>query len=468
VSAQANPDLDLDAPTDAASCGEFSCPSFITDATLPYPFCPGCGHKKVAGLIDDGLRRLGLPPEQVVVVTDIGCVGLTDKHFSTHAFHGLHGRSITYATGIKLANPDLKVVVVMGDGATGIGGAHLLSAARRNIGITVIVANNFNYGMTGGQHSVTTPMGSFTSTTLKGNIEQPLDILGTLRPSKPSFLARTSVWHDDAGALVAKAFATDGFALVDIWDICVAYFAGANELNGKNVDERMRELEMPPGILYEGDRPEFARAWRELYVPEEVADEEGMCLLPPEEGLVQMATSALDRRWSILIAGAAGQKIRSLATLLGGGAIMSGLYSTQKDDYPITVRTGHSAAEVILSPDPVDYTGIEVPDVVLLISEEGVRHVGKKLKAYPSTTKVYVDAELAAMVDTPAEVIVLPLAEAAKKVHRLAIGAVGVGAILEREGVYPTGAFIAAARKLQKAKVAQTNIDGLEIGRGLV
>lgn len=468
MSAQANTDTELEAPSGAAACDAFSCPSFIQDDTLPYPFCPGCGHKKIAGLVDDGLRRLGLPADKVVVVTDIGCVGLTDKHFGTHAFHGLHGRSITYASGIKLANPDLKVVVIMGDGATGIGGAHLLSAARRNIGITLIVANNFNYGMTGGQHSVTTPPGSFTSTTLKGNIEQPLDILGTVRPSKPSFLARTSVWHDDAGDLVAKAIATEGFAVVDIWDICVAYFAGANELNGSNVDDRMRELEMPPGILYEGDRPEFSRAWRELYVPEEVADEEGMCLLPPEEGLVQVAESTLDRRWSILVAGAAGQKIRSLATLLGGGAIMSGLYSTQKDDYPITVRTGHSAAEIILSPEPIDFTGIEVPDVVLLISEEGVRHVGKKLKTYPPETRVYVDAGLAASIDTPAEVIVLPLAEAAKKVHRLAIGAVGVGAILEREGVYPAEAFSAAARKLQKAKVAQTNIDGLEIGRGLV
>jgi len=444
----------------------YGCPSYILQDTLPYPFCPGCGHKRIAEYVDHALRTLEVPRDRVVVVTDIGCVGLTDKHFDTHAFHGLHGRSITYGTGIKLADPDLKVIVIMGDGATGIGGAHLLSAARRNIGITLIVANNFNYGMTGGQHSVTTPVGGFTSTTLKGNIEQPLDILATVRPSKPSFLARTSVWDDNAAGYVTRAVATEGFAVVDIWDICVAYYAGTNPISGQTIEQLMRDLEMPPGVLFEGDRPEFARAWRDLYQPEEVADEEGMCLLPPDEGLTPVAQSGLQRRLGILISGAAGQKIRSLATLLGGGAIMSGLWATQKDDYPITVRTGHSAAEVILSPEPIAFTGIEVPDVVLLLSEEGVRHVAKKLKSLPSTSRVYVEQSLMP-IDTPAEVIALPLAEAAKRIHRLAIGAVGVGAVLGGEDIYPVEAFEAAAAKLQKAKVAAQNVEGLRAGLAL-
>ena len=95
----------------------------------------------------------------MVIVSDIGCSGLSDQYFATSAFHGLHGRSVTYATGIKLANPELTVIVIMGDGGTGIGGTHLINAARRNIGVTVIVMNNLNFGMTGGQHSTTTPEG---------------------------------------------------------------------------------------------------------------------------------------------------------------------------------------------------------------------------------------------------------------------------------------------------------------------
>ena len=95
----------------------------------PYPFCPGCGHSAILDRLDEALVRLQVDPSSVVLVSDIGCSGLSDQYFATNAFHGLHGRSITYATGIKLANPDLTVIVIMGDGGTGIGGAHLLSAA---------------------------------------------------------------------------------------------------------------------------------------------------------------------------------------------------------------------------------------------------------------------------------------------------------------------------------------------------
>ncbi len=446
------------------TCGPEACvPSYIAEETLPYPFCPGCGHTKIASMIDEGLRALALPPERVVVVTDIGCVGLTDRHFSTNAFHGLHGRSITYASGIKLADPDLKVIVVMGDGGTGIGGAHLLAAARRNIGLTVIVANNFNYGMTGGQHSATTPPGAITSTTLLGNLEMPLDLMGTLKPARPGFLARTSVFAGDAVELVTRAVASDGFSLIDIWDLCVAYFAGQNTLTRDSIEQMMADLEMPAGIHHEGTRPEYARAWRDLYLPEEVADEEGMCLLPPDKGLEPVAQSQLTGRTSILIAGSAGQKIRSVATLLGAGAIMSGLLATQKDDYPITVRTGHSAAEIILSPEPITYTGVGTPDIVLILSEDGLAHVKKKLPEYPPATRIYAEEGLGEL-DTRAQMIRLPLLAKAKEVHRLAVGAVGLGAILAREGLYPPEAFLAAARRLQKAKVAETNSAGLVAG----
>lgn len=442
--------------------------SYLLGDTLPYPFCPGCGHTKIADYLAQALENLALPAEKVVLVTDIGCVGLTDKHFGVNSFHGLHGRSLTYASGIKLADPELTVIVLLGDGATGIGGAHLLSAARRNLGLTVIVANNFNYGMTGGQHSVTTPPGAITSTTLKGNLEAPLDIPGTLLPSKPAFLARTSVFSVDCVELLTRALTAEGFALVDVWDLCVAYYAGSNTLNKETIAELMTELEMPAGALYEGTRPEYARAWRALYLPE-TADEEGMCYAPPDEGLSPVATSTLSQRTSILIAGSAGQKIRSAATLLGAGALLSGLYATQKDDYPITVRTGHSAAEVILSPQPVIYTGVEIPDLVLILSPEGLKHVQAKLGSWPESTRVYVEKGLVpgGGLATAATIVELPLAEAAKTVHRLAIGAVGLGAILGREELYPLEAFRVAARKLQKAKVAETNIAGVEVGAGL-
>ncbi len=133
--------------------------TYLDETLLPYFFCPGCGHGMITNHLNAALVKLQLDPHKVVIVTDIGCSGLADKYFTTNAFHGLHGRSVTYATGIKLANPELKVIVLMGDGGCGIGGHHLINAARRNIGVTVVVFNNFNYGMTGGEHSVTTPAG---------------------------------------------------------------------------------------------------------------------------------------------------------------------------------------------------------------------------------------------------------------------------------------------------------------------
>ena len=155
---------------------EMTLQTYMKDELGPLPFCPGCGHDPLLKALDKALVALQIPPDKLVVVTDIGCIGLADRYFVTHAFHGLHGRSITYACGLKLARPDLHVVVLMGDGGCGIGGAHLLNVARRNIGITLIVANNFNYGMTGGQHSVTTPTDGRTVTTPGGNIEGALDI----------------------------------------------------------------------------------------------------------------------------------------------------------------------------------------------------------------------------------------------------------------------------------------------------
>lgn len=459
--------------------------SYVRQESMPWLFCPGCGHAKTSSLIDHGLRSLGKPPEQVVMVTDIGCIGLTDRHFAVSAFHGLHGRSVTYATGIKLANPDLTVIVVMGDGGTGIGGGHLLAAARRNIGICVIVANNFNYGMTGGQQSVTTPLEGVTSTSPLGNLEAPLDIMATLAPSRPSFLARTTVYSEEAPDFMARAIATEGFALVDIWSPCVAYYAARNALNRESMGSLMTELAMPAGIHCESNRPEFSRAYRKLYhrdlggdpreavpAPRDTATPPGAPApgdipapryTPPPRGFEPITRSSLAGPRRILISGSAGLKIRSIATVLGAGALLSGLYATQKDDYPVTVRTGHSAAEVIVSPDPIVYTGVDVPDVVLVLSSDGLSHLKRRLPAFPPTTRVLIERDLGP-IETPAQVTYLPLQDAAKKVHRLALAAVGVGALLGTEGLYEPEAFAEAARRLQGEQVAANNIAGLGLG----
>lgn len=441
------------------ACDAGSCPSYVRPEMLPFGFCPGCGHIKIAHYIDEALRRLTLPKNRVVLVTDIGCIGIIDKYYDINAFHGLHGRVITYASGIKLADPGMTVIAIMGDGGAGIGGAHLLSVARRNLGITLIVANNFNYGMTGGQHSCTSPMNAVTATTPRGNLEMPLDLVRTLQPCRPSFLARTHVFAEGQVDMLVEAIRTPGFALVDIWDFCIAYFGGRMALNKAAIERMMSELDMPAGVLYRGDRPEYCEAWRALHA------EPGE--RPRPRSLEVVGASSLDRKVGILLAGGAGQKIRSAATLIGTAAIMSGLKATQKDDYPITVRTGHSVSEVIISPNDIHYTGIEDPDIAVVLARDGLAQVARKLKKCSPQARVYVDAGLADAVETPGQVIPLPFLETAKRVGKLAIAPIAFGAVLARERLFPAEVFEAAARATQKPVVAEGNIAGLRAGMEL-
>jgi len=229
-----------------------------------YPFCPGCGHGPVLDALNDALVKLGLAPHEVVIVSDIGCSGLSDQYFTTSAFHGLHGRSITYATGIKLQRPDLEVVVIMGDGGTGIGGAHLLSAARRNIGITVLVLNNFNFGMTGGQHSTTTPEDFITPTTPSGNLEHPLDLCATVGVNGAAYAYRGTSFDDDLVDRIVEGIEVDGFSMMDVWDLCTAYFVRNNKFSRRQIDQTMEALGLESGVLYRNERQEFSAAYRRL------------------------------------------------------------------------------------------------------------------------------------------------------------------------------------------------------------
>ena len=312
----------------------------------PYPFCPGCGH----GLILDGLNKamikLGLDPKQTVLVTDIGCQGLGDQYFVANAFHGLHGRSIAYATGIKLANPELTVIVMIGDGGTGIGGAHLLNAARRNIGLTVLVFNNFNFGMTGGEHSVTTPAGGVTATTRAGNLEQPLDLCATVAANGAGFTWRGTAFDRDLPDVIVEAVQSGGFALLDIWELCTAYYVPNNDFSKNMLLAKREELGMPAGLLQRRERPEYAHALAEAMRP-------GKAGLRPAP-LQPLFTSSLEREFRLVIAGSAGGKVRSAAKIAGEAALLAGLWASQADDYPVTVKTGHSISELIFSPrDPL-------------------------------------------------------------------------------------------------------------------
>jgi len=434
--------------------------TYLDAETLPLPFCPGCGHSTIVNALNEALVRLQPDPREVVLVSDIGCQGLSDQFFTTHAFHGLHGRSVTYASGIKLARPDLRVIVLIGDGGCGIGGHHLINAARRNMGLTVIVFNNMNFGMTGGEHSVTSPPGAVTATTLVGNLEQPLDICGTVALNGANFAARTTTFDKSLPDLIAQALQVEGFALVDVWELCTAYFAPHNQLKRDTLIETLDRLNLPTGIVHQAARPEYSRAYREA-----VAGALGQPVMGPEGIAAGQFSSGLDRRVACVIAGAAGQRIVSAAELFAQGAMLCGLWATQHNDYPVTVKTGHSVAEVVLSPERIRFMGAETPDLMLVLFAEGLRKERGRIAALPPQATVYIERGLLAEVGplaTQARVIAMDFGAAAQP--KVSWTVTALAGILAREGLYPVEAMKTAALS---TAYAEKTLGAIEAGARL-
>lgn len=404
----------------------------------PYPFCPGCGHGPVLDALNEALVDLQLDPAQVVIVSDIGCSGLSDQYFTTSAFHGLHGRSLTYASGIKLANPDLQVIVIMGDGGAGIGGAHLLSIARRNIGVTLIVMNNLNFGMTGGQHSVTTPEGVITSTTRHGNLEHPLDICATAGVNGAAYVYRGSSFDKDLPERMAEAMQTPGFALLDVWDLCTAYFVPNNKFGKRSLAKTQEALGMETGVLYRRDVAEFSHAYRQAYA----ALRDKPALHVPE--IETRFDSPLDHPYRLTVAGSAGGKVRSAVRLVGLAAISSGLYAAQRDDFPITVMSGHSVSELIVGPDPIEYPGVLRPDALVILTDDGYAKAKRFLPRMSETDRVVV-LPAYADVDTAAHVEVVDPSLLEERVGKAALALVVSVAALAPTGILSRVALEAAA-----------------------
>ncbi len=195
---------------------------YIRYRTFPTPWCPGCGDGIVLKSIAMAFSELGIDPDDIVVVAGIGCSGRMPTFFNTNTLHTTHGRALTFATGIKLARPDKLVVVISGDGdASAIGGNHLIHAARRNIGIKMILINNGIYGMTGGQVSPLTPQKFITETTPYGNIEPKFDLGELVTAAKATFVARETVNRMlPLKTVIKKSFQHKGFSVVEVISNC--------------------------------------------------------------------------------------------------------------------------------------------------------------------------------------------------------------------------------------------------------
>ncbi len=251
---------------------------------LPTIWCPGCGLGILLKVFAKAVAESGIPVERHVVVSGIGCTGRMAGYLRVDSYHVTHGRAIPFAVGIKLSKPWLNVSVISGDGdIVSIGGNHFIHAARRNHDITVIVVNNYIYGMTGGQSSPTTPAGSKTMTAPYGHVEEPFNIPYLAYAAGASYIARWTVFHDiQLKNSILKAFQTKGFSVIEVLSPC-AIFSHRNNidmleliryLRTKTIvkkDVRFEELGIEFGkpiiigeFLHRTDRPCFEDRYLEL------------------------------------------------------------------------------------------------------------------------------------------------------------------------------------------------------------
>lgn len=208
---------------------------------MPHIWCPGCGIGIAMRCYAQAILDSGLPVEKHVVVSGIGCSGRVAGYMNLDSYHTTHGRAIPFATGVKLARPDLMVTVFSGDGdLVAIGGNHLIHAARRNIDLKIICINNFNFGMTGGQFGPTTPKGAHATTAPYGNLELPFNLPYLLGAAGANYVARWTTLHTrQLKSAILETFAKPGFTFIEVLAPCPIGFGKSN-----NINDGLEEMEL--------------------------------------------------------------------------------------------------------------------------------------------------------------------------------------------------------------------------------
>jgi 2-oxoglutarate/2-oxoacid ferredoxin oxidoreductase subunit beta len=257
---------------------------YIREEMFPHMWCPGCGNGIVLGAIIRAIDDLKWDRDKIVMISGIGCSSRITGYVDFCTMNTTHGRALPFATGIKMANPDLKVVVVMGDGdCSAIGGNHFIHAARRNIDLTAIIINNMIYGMTGGQYSPLTPIGRFGTTAPYGNIDQSFDLTSLAMAAGASYVARGTVYHvRQSISLMKKALDKKGFSVVEIISDCPISFGKMNKIKSpvdmlkwikditvskkawENLSVEERKEKFVIGEFLDIDRPDYNERYNEI------------------------------------------------------------------------------------------------------------------------------------------------------------------------------------------------------------
>ena len=257
---------------------------YFRTSRLPHIWCPGCGNGIVTSALVKAIDKLSLEKDNVAVVSGIGCSSRASGYLDFNTVHSAHGRALPVATGVKLSEPRLKVIVITGDGdATAIGGNHFIHACRRNIDITVIVYNNNIYGMTGGQFSPLTPTNSRATTAQYGTVDRAFDLTELAKGAGATFVARATTFHAQLlEDVIAQGIQHQGFSVIEAVTACPISFGRQNKMGSagnmvkwqrdhgvmtqayQKMTDEQKEGKFPIGVLYKAEAPEYVAEYDKI------------------------------------------------------------------------------------------------------------------------------------------------------------------------------------------------------------
>ena len=338
-----------------------------------FPYCNGCGHTMINKAVAKAMQKSNLKATAINLISDIGCVGLVDKMFLTNTIHTTHGRSTAVATGINLADEILYKskspnIIMIGDGGATIGLLHLVEAAKMNANLTVILHNNFVYGMTGGQNSGLTPENFKTATTLQGNLVPNIHIAKLLEAAHAGFIARKLATDQDLDDTILEAINYDGFALIEIVELCTGYATKWNDLSKKEIEKILENTDQEQrGILLnDKTKTSFSKKYQQAF--KENTDYK-------KPAVINSDLQASDLKLNLILAGTAGEGIQFSSSLFATSLVKNGFHISQKNDNPVTIGTGYSITELKLAKDPILYSQIDQADYILVSSQDGYNRV---------------------------------------------------------------------------------------------
>jgi len=458
---------------------------------FPNVWCPGCGIGIVLGSLIRAIDHVGLDKDEVALISGIGCTGRMPVYVDFNTLHTTHGRALAFATGLKLFRPDMHVIVIMGDGdAAAIGGNHFIHAARRNVGITAIIVNNATYGMTGGQYSPTTPLGSLATTAPFGNIEQPIPIADLARVSGAAFVARSTVYHaHELDKFIEQGLLKKGFSVIEVVSYCHTTFGRLNKKGGavemmrslkddsvtlaaaEKLTREEREQKIIRGILIDRELPEYTERYQQIIeraqanLPPKRADAPTKTVLSTKKW-AECGTSGRDKedkRFEIRLAGEGGQGLILAGLILAeAAAIYDGKNATQVQTYGPEARGGASRSEVVISNGDIDMPKVIAADLLLAMSQEAC---DKYFREMNTDGILLVDSGQVTRVPTT-RALRIPITAIAESVtgRRITANIAALGIIVGLTGVVSRDAIRQAVTARAPRGTEEMNIKALEAG----